>query len=244
MKLFDSLIKKIEELCDGKPTRHYIYDGDGAWPEHENHEMILQKDTAYELGSIGHNAVNITCVTGDTSLFGELKNETILYGDELRDIAKDRSYARISLIYSDNIPENTDDAYQALQDIDFVKYHVFPEGYMIRTSGQTCREQVRVGKKALANGISFEGIGNTFIEHYLQLKEVRYAKVIFFTAEDIPYSELEKLGNQAFDIKSSLSAIKNGLPTECSICDIKDICNEVEGLRELHFGSKKRQPRA
>ena len=30
--------------------------------------------------------------------------------------------------------DDTEQAFRAIQDMDFVKYHVFPKGYMIRTS--------------------------------------------------------------------------------------------------------------
>ena len=43
------------------------------------------------------------------------------------------------------------------------------------------------------------------------------------------------------EIRNSLSKIQKGLPTECSICDIREICNEVEGLRELHFGKREKK---
>jgi hypothetical protein len=29
------------------------------------------------------------------------------------------------------------------------------------------------------------------------------------------------------------------MPTDCSACRLKPICDEVEGMKELHFGQKK-----
>ena len=43
--------------------------------------------------------------------------------------------------------------------MEFVKYHVFPQGYMMRVSPENGREQVRVSKQALKRGISFRNIG-------------------------------------------------------------------------------------
>ena len=34
----------------------------------------------------------------------------------------------------------------------------------------------------------------------------------------------------------TLTHIFEGLPTDCSVCALKDICDEVEGMKELHFG--------
>ena len=50
--------------------------------------------------------------------------------------------------------DDTEQAFRAIQDMDFVKYHVFPKGYMIRTSSESNREQVRLSSAALKKGIS------------------------------------------------------------------------------------------
>jgi len=242
MRLYDTLMERLSAVLAGEEAMHYAYEESLVWPEHETHEMILQKEMAFELGGQGNPAVNITCVSSNEAFFQE--NEVIVYGSDLQEITEATPYARISFLLTEELAgEDTDTVYQTLQDIDFVKYHVYPKGYMIRTSGQSGREQVRVGKKELAQGMTFARIGNTFIQHYLATGKVKRAKVIFLTLQEADYKELEKIGFQASDIKNSLSKIKGGLPTECSVCDIREICNEVEGLRELHFGTKDKQKR-
>ena len=37
-------------------------------------------------------------------------------------------------------------------------------------------------------------------------------------------------------ITSTLTHILEGLSTDCSVCSLKDVCDEVEGMKELHFG--------
>lgn len=41
---------------------------------------------------------------------------------------------------------------------------------------------------------------------------------------------------KAHDITDTLTHILEGLSTDCSVCALKDICDEVEGMKELHFG--------
>ena len=38
------------------------------------------------------------------------------------------------------------------------------------------------------------------------------------------------------DITKTLSHILDGLPTDCGHCSLKPVCDEVEGMKELHFG--------
>lgn len=244
MKLYDSLFLQLNKLVDSMDCKISAYDKSNNWPENPDFQLILQKDMAFELGAAGTSAINYTLVTTDESLVGE--SQIVKIGKDLAELDKVKGYARISLVLVEEkaeIEEDTDKLYNMLQDIDFVKYHVFPKGYMLRTSGQSQREQVRIGREELKQGMTFEKIGNTFINHYMENKLVKAAKVIFITEDDVDYKALEQAAKQAADIKNSLSKISKGLPTECSECGIKEICNEVEGLRELHFG-KKRESRS
>lgn len=137
--------------------------------------------------------------------------------------------------------EESERLYKMLQDLDFVKYHVFPKGFMLRSSGQSHKEQARVGKDALREGVSFERIGNTIISHYKKLEPVMAVRILFITERQADFEKLQKEAVLASEIRNSLSMLQKGLPTECGSCTIRDICNEVDGLRELHFGKKTRQ---
>ena len=64
-----------------------------------------------------------------------------------------------------------------------MKYHVYPEGYMMRVSPENQREQVRVSKQAVKRGISFRAIGNNFIKKYKENKLIDHVCVIFVTGD-------------------------------------------------------------
>ena len=127
---------------------------------------------------------------------------------------------------------------RAIQDMDFVKYHVFPKGYMIRTSTESSREQVRISKEAVKNGVSFERIGADFIRQYKKNINILNVKMLFITAPDADYAGAKKLAKNVKDITMSLTKILEGMPTDCGSCQLKPICDEVEGMKELHFGKE------
>lgn len=264
MKLYDSMIVQLFDMVSEKNSKHFTYSELNTWPETKDFEILLQKDTAYEFGGNGNTTVNYTLVTTNKELFkcnessfydgscqsnvccgfensenDEFESEVVVYGPDLGEINKSVSYARVSVVLikeDEAIEADSEKLYHRVQDIDFVKYHIYPKGFMIRTSGQTNREQIRVSKEAIDKGISFERIGNTFIKHYLKNDSILCVKTFFITEDNANYSELERSAKQAVEIKKSLSKLSKGMPTECSTCGIKEICNEVEGLRELHFG--------
>ena len=60
--------------------------------------------------------------------------------------------------------------------------------------------------------------------------------MIFVTAPGLNYSGMKDTAKKANDITNTLTTILEGIPTDCSVCSLKGICDEVEGMKELHFG--------
>ena len=164
------------------------------------------------------------------------RDQTLLYGPDLREIKGEVDFARIVLLRVGLIDGDDEAVYRTLKDIEFAKYHVYPEGYMVRMSPESYREQVRVSKQALKKGISFKNIGANYIESYKKDPNVLNATVIFVTAPGYDYEAMKKIAKKANDVTGTLTHILEGLPTDCSVCALKDICDEVEGMKELHFG--------
>lgn len=240
MQLYDSIIKETLESLSARPARSCAYAQSKAWKDTGVSELVMQWDAAFELGGDDKPAVNFSCVTGDTSFVD--KDEIIVIGKDLSEIKDSVPFARLAFILIDDIETeegDTEPLFRAIQDIDFVKYHVFPEGYMVRTSAENHREQVRISKKAAKAGISFERVGCDYISHYKQDPNIRAVKLIFITDPAVDYKKLAADAKTVHDITLTLSKILEGMPTDCGSCDLKPICDEVEGMKELHFGQKK-----
>lgn len=236
MKLYDSVITTTKEQLKPLTPKVWHYDEKKAWPDAEVSELVLQRDAAYELGGSGQPAVNFTCVTTDEHLIEQ--NQVFLYGPDLRELKKDAPYARIALLRTAQLGDDDEEAYKAIRNMEFVKYHVFPKGYMFRISSGDFREQVRVSKAALRKGISFRNVGFDFIRQYLKNPNVLQVQLIFVTDSQAPYKLFQDSARKSADITRTLTHILDGMPTDCSSCSLKPVCDEVEGMRELHFGRK------
>lgn len=112
---------------------------------------------------------------------------------------------------------------------------------MLRLSPQSKREQIRISKKAVADGLSLKNIGFGFIEQYKKNPAVKAVKIIFITEKDFEYKKLKTMSEKAFKITESLNRIFDGLELDCNSCELKAICDEVEGMKELHFGKEKKK---
>ena len=234
MELYNSLIKESNSLLEKGRPRVWEYSPGDAWKDIGSSELVLQKDAAYELGAMGKGSANYVLFTSSPELVD--KDQILLYGADLGEIKGEVDFARIVLLRVGLIDGDDEAVYRTLKDIEFAKYHVYPEGYMVRMSPESYREQVRVSKQALKKGISFKNIGANYIESYKKDPNVLNATVIFVTAPGHDYGAMKKLAKKANDVTGTLTHILEGLPTDCSVCALKDICDEVEGMKELHFG--------
>lgn len=233
MELYNHLIKDTEELLKGTP-KTWAYSESAKWKDLGVSELVLQKDAAYELGAQGKGSANFVLFTSSAELVSE--DKVMLFGRDMGEIRSDCDFARIVLLRIGVLDDDDEKVYRTLKDIEFAKYHVYPEGYMTRMSPESFREQIRVSKTALRKGISFKNIGMNYISEYKKDPNVIAATVIFITNPGFDYGKLKDMAKKANDITGTLTHILEGLPTDCSVCALKDVCEEVEGMKELHFG--------
>ncbi len=234
MELYNSLIRETRSLIDGLPAKSWAYDPKSAWASNSSSELVLQKDAAFELGASGKGSANFVLFTSSEELVNE--DKVVLIGRDLRDIHGDCDFARIVLLRIGVLDDEDEAVYRTLKDIEFAKYHVYPQGYMVRISPESYREQVRVSKDALRRGINFKALGMNYIEAYKKDPNVLSATVIFLTDPAADYTALRAMAKKSADVTGTLTHIFEGLSTDCSVCALKDICDEVEGMKELHFG--------
>ena len=236
MKLYDEFIKSSLALLEGQPGRRLsVPRASESWPDAGNNNLILRSEMAYELGGGNLPAVSGIGFTSSDSLVGD--NELWLYGPDLPELQKDSPYARITLlrVVEEGLGEEDAAVYAAIRKIEHTRYHINPVGYMTRISVTSEREPVRVSRKALKEGLDFAKVGGLFLSGYQQYEKVIAAKLIFISLPDFPYDELEKQARQAEKITMALDHILGNLKMDCSTCNLKPICDEVEGIRELHF---------
>ena len=234
MELYNSLINDSKALLEKGSAKAWDYSAGRCWTDIGSSELVLQKDAAFELGASGKGSANYVLFTSSADLVN--KDQVLLYGPDLKEIKGDVDFARIVLLRVGVLDDDDELVYRTLKDIEFAKYHVYPEGYMVRMSPESYREQVRVSKKAIRKGISFQTIGNSYIKAYKKDVNVLNATVIFVTAPGFDYNKMKDIAKKANDVTNTLTHILEGLPTDCSVCALKDICDEVEGMKELHFG--------
>ncbi len=236
MKLYDEIISHWEALCKECPGR-VLEIRKPNWKDAGNSNMVLRSNMAYELGGSDekHFALGGTAVTDHIALVP--RDEIILIGPDLCEISEDCNYARLSIARVDGEAMGDGNAlYNAIRKIEYVRYHVNPEGFMMRVSASRARECVRVSKDAVANGLSFERVGNIMLEQFHANAKVQAVKIVFITDENFDYVALAEEINQSEQITKAIDHIMKNVIMDCQSCSLQEICDEVEGMKELHFG--------
>ena len=174
-------------------------------------------------------------MTTETDLVGE--DEIILIGKDLPQITEDTPYARIALVrVAEDSIGTGDKLYNTIQNIGYFRYHIYPKGFMLRVSSSNDRESVRVAADALEEGLNFTAIGNAMQKALHLHKEVEAVKIIFITDPGADYAGLQEGLKKTKQITATIDHMLKDVNMDCGSCGLQEICDEVEGLREMHFG--------
>lgn len=234
MIFYDKLIEETMTLIKG--DKIFPYAESEVCGISDKGSLILSSETAFELGGSALPAVGMTLFCTDC----DICDEVVLLGKDIGELSADTPYARIAVISLDETKmPGEDDIYKALKDIEFTRYRFYPEGCLLRLSPGSRREQLRISKKAVSNGLSLKNIGFGFIDAYKKNPAVRAVRIIFITEKDFEYKKLKTMSEKANKITESLNKIFEGLEVSCNTCEMKPLCDEVEGMKELHFKKEK-----
>lgn len=233
MSVFDQLIKDTYSLLDKKEAKSFDYSDNYKKFISDRQEMIFKKGAQFELGGENLNSVAYTLFTEDDDLVD--KDEIMVIGKDLSEIKKDSSFARIVLIKTKDACLRGEQAYYyTLENINLKRYNINLKGYMIRTSVLTNREQVRVNKEAIKNKMSFKDVGSMYIDEFKKNQYVEAVKIIFITEEDVDYIKLERISSTSLEIFRALNHAISDLKMDCKRCEWQALCNQIEGMKELH----------
>lgn len=232
MKLYDQVTEEIRSLLPATPDIKAEYRPELCAPEGDKNAILFGGETAYELGGGGKPAVS--CV-----LFGAVpsgNDEVLVYGRDLRELTEDAPFAHITLIRLKDGDE-TALRYERLKEIGFTLCRLYPMGFHIRVSPSSCREQARVANAALAASppLSLVNVGCSLIRLLKEDKDVDCVRTVFIAGTDVDYTALAEKARRAKAITDTVQRTLQFNTLDCDSCRMKPVCDEIDGLRELHF---------
>jgi len=236
MKIFAEVTEKILALLPETADKSVLFKDELCAENGDKNAILFRSDTAYELGGSGKPAVSSIIFTDSPSM----RDEVVLYGQDLSEITEDSPFAHITFVGLKQKNEE-DLSYELLKNIGFTAFQIYPEGYHIRISPSASKEQVRVAKLALHSvpPLSFLNVGCSLIRAFKENDNVEFVRTVFITKKDFDYRALSDLAQKAKKITDAVHSTLQLDELDCASCKMKPICDEVEGLRELHFKKEK-----
>ena len=236
MKIFADVTEKMISLLPDVANKSVVYSDELCAEKGDKNAILFRSDTAYELGGSGKPSVGSIVFTDLLSV----RDEVILYGPDLNEITEDTPFAHLTFV---SLKQKNEEelTYEQLKNIGFTAFQIYPKGYHIRISPSASKEQVRVAKDVLNSEqpLSFMNIGCSLIRAFKENNDVEAVRTVFITKKDFNYRELSALAQKAKRITDAVHSTLQLDELDCASCKMKPVCDEVEGLRELHFKMEK-----
>ena len=145
MQVYDKVIETTRELLKPFPVKELNRNHAKPWNLLKENEFLLQKEVAFELGIRSQPSTCYQAVTSSKELLPE--DKILLYGPDLPEIKKNVPFTRITWIQIDPI-EDQDKAYQRIKKLEFAKFKIIPEGYMMHGSKRTGAGEQKSNEKS------------------------------------------------------------------------------------------------
>ncbi|MBQ6420600.1 MAG: hypothetical protein IJU96_11175 [Clostridia bacterium] len=232
MTLFDDVIRQMRALLPEKPTLSEAYRGELCAESGDKNAILFRRDTAYELGGSGKPGVS-SVLFGET---GASQDEVLVFGKDLCGLTQDAAFAHLTIVQLKADCEE-DLRYEQLKEIGFRLFQLYPKGYHVRISPSAGKEQVRVAKDALriTKPLSFVNVGCSLIRLLRECPDVARVQTVFITEESVDYTALGALSRRAKSITEAVQHTMQPGALDCASCKMKPLCDEIDGLKELHF---------
>ena len=251
MKLFDKYMKEAAAVLQPYLNEYGCpVTADGpCWPAAEKNPFIMERDTALELGGYPKESVNLILSSSQMDEFwGREGAETRLIlnfdptkSGEIRDlVGSDQenhlSFGKIIFLQTEELAD--DAVYDFQQAVQLADMRLKLEGVMTRSSSRQYQVNLRVGRQAAGAGLGLDAMARTIRDHFLQVPHVKDAAVILLAGDSPVYKQLLPIAERIKDVTVALNTMFDGIDMDCGSCNLSEICDEVEGLREMH---RKRQ---
>ena len=240
MKLFEDVIRELRTWMDGmKASVHgYAEHAVGAisWPEGERGNIVMQSDTAIELGNPRDESVSFLVWSPHDEL---IRNgiTTVIGPDVSSFSGANLPFGKVVLIGVEGFTD--DNCYERHREIEIARYGMNLKGYMIRAVSQYMREWSRISREAIAEGFSLRVLSSALMETYRKLAYVKSVETLFVTSSPADVRSLRPIGERAARLIAAMNKMAQELSFDCSTCDYTDVCSEVDALKSMRQSMKK-----
>ncbi len=235
MELYEDLISGVRDFVaqrqDATPFRQYQEKDLPAWPEGQKGRIVMQSETAVELGHPDSISTAFLLWSNQREIIHD--GHVSLLGSELSEMDQPQlPFGKVLLLGVSDF--TTDNAFERQRELDRLRFELELSGYMLRAVSQYGREWSRVSKQALAQGGTLAALGGEWLRLYRSHPLVKAAEILLVTSSSQDVSALQQIGKQAERRTRAMDRIAAEYSLDCDSCEYNDVCNEVDALRAMH----------
>ncbi len=240
MQLYDTIIEDIKVIhnqhaVDGR-LKELNFSNNISWPSAGGRNLVLQSDTAIELGNPADEAVAFSLWTQTPARVKD--NRITLVGPDITASAAPRLvFGKIVLIEGSGF--DGENAYDRYREMDLVRFDLSLKGYMMRAANQNMKEWSRISKEAVDNGFSFSILGSALIAEFKKIDYVKSVEVIFITSTAKDVAVFRPMAEQVWKINSAMTKMVEEMASDCTDCEFEEVCDEVAALRTMRKTKEK-----
>lgn len=224
MGLFDDPISQVRAFLNRQSIDRVDAADVDPWPVGAS--LILQEDTALELGNPGIGSISILAWTDSKSVCDGVISRI---GPDLDKMEKP-SVALAQVLLVAGAPEEPLAGYQDLRD---AVLDTRLEGFMTRSLPSRQTVWCRVGHQARDRGFRLAHLGAALIGALRTVPFVTKAEAIFVTADTASVAELKPAADLVGRIVGAMRKMSEEPRHDCESCEYWDVCKTVEELQKL-----------
>ncbi len=224
--MFEPHLKEIERFINSHLHQIKKLPFDNLLPWKKESSLILEKDTALELGNPKQGSLHLVLWKEPEP---ELKSEIFLLGKDLPQMT-DFSYpfAQVIIVYG-----NFSEAYECFSKVRDVIYQVKLKGMMPRYMPSRQVVWLRVNQEAKQSGLSLRHLGQALIQDLLTLDFISQVKILFITSSQKKIKMLKELAREVQKIQNALIKMVEEESFDCEVCEYQEVCATVAELKKI-----------
>lgn len=241
MELFTQTISSVGSFVDAQPSlRSWHEDPSRLWPS-GHRGIVLKEDMGLELGSPDKDSVSCLLWTGELSTVED--GRITLAGPDFPE-SQDNSLPFGKVVIAGVAGFDEDNAYDRHKELDFLRYDLDLDGFMMRAVSQYMREWCRISSHALAKGFSVRTLGTELIRLFRRKPYVKAVEVIYVTSSTEDVARLGEITAPAEKIITAMNKMAAEFNYDCTSCDYQEVCDEAEGLKGMRDRLRERSREA
>ncbi len=230
MIIHDKYIDIVNATLFGRGTNIKVLK-EVKWKNLDKSEFLLDSETAVELGTTNLQSLSMSLFT-TSKIF---KDKIVVVGTAIDKLSgKNPYFAKIVFV---KLKSQTDEnkVYTSIKEVSRTRFHLNLEGTMTRGTAIENKECIRISSSALKKGFNFSILGSALIKKIKEHEQVENVQVYYIVNDNKLIDKFRYIPEETTRITGAFNHIFDGLQVDCVSCIIKDVCDEVDGMRENHM---------